>query len=225
MAAGFSNALRLVLFGPPGVGKGTQAGALQARLKVSHISTGDMLRAAIRDGSALGVQAREIVDRGGLVPDALIGALIEERLRKPEARDGFILDGFPRTVAQAEFLEWVLRDLGVGLDGVINLAVPEAEIAERLAGRRVCVRCGAVFHVRFQAPRREGICDACGAELSQRQDDRLEIVAGRLRVYGEQTEPVLAWYRMRDALIEIDGRGEPVLVTGRIETALGARKG
>ena len=225
MAAGSSKALRLVLFGPPGVGKGTQAGVLQTRLGVPHISTGDMLRAAIRDGSALGLQAREIVERGGLVPDALIGALIEERLRKPDVQAGFILDGFPRTVAQAELLDRVMRDLGAELDGVVNLAVPEAEIVERLAGRRVCVKCGAVFHVRFQPPRKAGTCDVCGAALSQRQDDRGEVVAGRLRVYGEQTEPVLAWYRTRGDLVDIDGRGEPAVVTGRIETALGAWKG
>lgn len=212
--------LRLVLFGAPGVGKGTQAAALHLRWAVPHLSTGDMLRAAIRRRTPLGLQAQSIVDRGELVPDSLISALMGERLRAEDVEDGFILDGFPRTIAQAEYLDRTLADQGRSLDRVINLAVPEAEIIGRLSGRRACARCGANYHLRFKPPRIDGVCDACGGPLDRRADDAPEVVRARLRVYGEQTEPILEHYRRAGLLADVDGRGAQDEVTERIERVL-----
>jgi len=211
-----SRPVRLLLFGAPGVGKGTQAAALQARCRVPHLSTGDMLRAAIREGTPLGLQAKSVVERGGLVPDTLISAMMEERLQAEDVNGGFILDGFPRTMAQAESLDRVLAGRGIAIDRVINLAVPEEEIAERLTGRRSCARCGANFHVRFKPPRRDGVCDSCGGPLSQRADDALDVIQARLRVYGEQTAPLLDHYRRQGVLADVDGRGAQDEVTERI---------
>jgi len=176
-----------------------------------------MLRAAIRDRTQLGIRAQSIVERGELVPDALISAMMGERLQAQDVSDGFILDGFPRTIGQAEFLDRTLAGQGRSLDGVVNLAVPEAEIAERLTGRRVCTRCRANYHVRFKPPRETGVCDACGGPLSQRADDRLEVIQARLRVYAEQTSPLLEHYRHLGLLADVDGRGSQEEVTDRIE--------
>jgi adenylate kinase len=216
--------VRLVLFGAPGVGKGTQAQGLQKRLGAPHISTGDMLRAAIREGTPLGIQARAIVERGELVPDALVSALVAERLARPDVRDGFLLDGYPRTVRQAADLDAALAGRGAAVDVVVNLEVPPAEIVERLAGRRSCPSCGATYHVRFQPPRAGDRCDACGGTLTQRLDDAADVVQGRLRVYEAQTAPVLEHYRGRGLLVDVDGRGTPEEVAARIVEAVERRR-
>jgi adenylate kinase len=209
-----------VLFGAPGVGKGTQAAEIQRRAGLLHISTGDMLRQAMKDGSPLGTRVRDVVERGDLVPDALIGEIMEERLSRPDARAGFLLDGFPRTAAQADLLDRLLAARGQSLDGVINLDVPEGEILERLTGRRVCGACGATYHVRFNRPRVEGVCDACGGALSQRPDDREEAIVERLRAYRRQTRPLVERYGRAGLLRTVDGRGTPDEVYGRITVAV-----
>jgi adenylate kinase len=214
--------VRLVFFGAPGVGKGTQAALLQERLGLPHVSTGDMLRAAIREGTPEGRQARAIVERGELVPDSLISALVGARLTREDVREGFILDGYPRTVGQAEDLEKVLEAQQGALDAVINIAVPEGEILERLGGRRVCPSCGASFHLRFHPPMVEGRCDACGGRLERRADDADEVIRGRLEVYARQTAPVLDYYRRRGLLRDVDGVGRPEEVAGRIAALVAA---
>jgi adenylate kinase len=217
--------LRLVLFGAPGVGKGVQAAEILKRAPVPHISTGEMLRAAMKAGTPLGRQAAAVVERGGLVPDALVGEMMEERLAAPDARDGFLLDGFPRTAAQADLLARVLSRRGQALDRVINIVVPEPEILDRLTGRRVCASCGATFHVRYNRPRVEGVCDACGGALRQRSDDREETIAERLRVYHEQTAPLIARYQREGVLMTVDGRGRPDQVFERIAAGVPGLKG
>lgn len=224
MAEPERGAVRLVLFGAPGVGKGTQAQALQRRFDAPHVSTGDMLRAAIREGTALGKQARAVVERGELVPDALVSALVAERLGRDDVRDGFVLDGYPRTVRQAADLDAALAGRGSAVDVVVNLEVPAAEIVERLAGRRSCPACGATYHVRFQPAKAGEICDRCGGTLTQRLDDAPDVVQGRLRVYEAQTAPVLEHYRGRGLLVDVDGRGTPDEVEARIVEAVQGRR-
>ena len=187
--------MRWIFLGPPGAGKGTQAARLAERAGVPQIATGDMFRAAVREGTPLGLEAKRYMEAGQLVPDEVTLGLVRERLAQPDCRAGFLLDGFPRTVAQAEGLKDVLAGLGVRLDGVLYFDVPDAVVVERLSGRRVCPACGATYHVRFDPPRVEGRCDRCGAELVQRADDREETVRQRLAVYREQTEPLVRYYR------------------------------
>ncbi len=205
-----------MLLGAPGVGKGTQAAEISRRTGLPHISTGDLLRAAIRDGSPLGRRVAAIVERGELVPDGLVGEVMEERLAGPDAADGFLLDGFPRTVAQADLLDRILAKRGQVLDRVISIEVAEAEIVDRLAGRRSCGQCGAVYHVRYNRPKVDGICDRCGSNLRQRPDDTEAAIAERLRAYREQTAPLVARYRKTGRLVPIDGRGRPDQVFERI---------
>ena len=205
-----------MLLGAPGVGKGTQAAEITRRTGLPHISTGDLLRAAIRDGSPLGRKVAAIVERGDLVPDGLVGEVMEERLARPDASGGFLLDGFPRTVAQADLLDRILGKRGQVLDQVISIGVPEAVIVDRLAGRRSCGQCGATYHVRYNRPKCDGICDRCGSKLRQRPDDTEAVVAERLRAYREQTAPLVERYRNTGSLVEIDGRGRPDEVFGRI---------
>lgn len=199
------------------MGKGTQAVALQERVGVPHVSTGDMLRAAIRAGSPQGEKARAIVESGRLVPDELISEMVGDRLQSEDVAKGFILDGFPRTVGQAEYLDGALRDQGKALDAVINLDVPVAVVVDRLAGRRVCPSCGASYHVRHKPPRVEGRCDNCGATLGVRADDASDVVRGRLEVYERQTAPVLEYYRRQGLLRDVDGIGTPEEVAERID--------
>jgi len=208
--------VRLALLGAPGVGKGTQAAEITKRVGLVHISTGDLLRAAIRDGSPLGRRVAAIVERGELVPDGPVAEVMEERLARPDAADGFLLDGFPRTVAQADLLDRILAKRGQALDRVISIEVPEAEIVDRLAGRRSCGHCGATYHVRYNRPKVDGVCDRCGSELRQRPDDVEAAIAQRLKAYREQTAPLVARYRKTGRLVEIDGRGTPDEVFGRI---------
>jgi adenylate kinase len=217
--------VRLVLFGAPGVGKGTQAVALQERIGVPHVSTGEMLRAAIRDGTPQGQRARTIVESGRLVPDDLISEMIGVRLQSGDVAKGFILDGFPRTVGQAEYLDRSLRDQGRGLDAVINLDVPAMIVAERLAGRRVCAACGASYHIRHKPPRVDGSCDNCGAALGLRADDAEDVVRSRLEVYERQTAPVLEYYRGQGRLRDVDGIGTPEEVAKRIDLVVASLGG
>jgi len=197
--------MRIILLGPPGSGKGTQASALEARESIPHIASGDLLRANVRDHTELGRRAKPYMDRGELVPDDLILDMMAERLSEPDARQGYVLDGFPRTVAQAEALAERLEQLGAQLDAVVHLNVPEAEILRRLSGRRTCPSCNAIYHVDTMPPRRAGVCDKCGTALIQRDDERPEVVRNRLEVYAEQTQPLLDYYRQRGLLREIDG--------------------
>jgi adenylate kinase len=208
--------MRIILLGPPGAGKGTQAKLLVERLGVPQISTGDMLRTAVKDGSPLGREAKAFMDRGALVPDAVIIGLVRERLQGSDCARGYILDGFPRTVAQAEALETALAGLRVRLDHVLCLDVPTEDLVVRIAGRRTCRQCGAMSHVRFSPTKREGICDACGGETYQRDDDREDTVRRRLGVYAEQTAPLVRLYEGRGLLRRVAGTGEILEIFSRM---------
>jgi len=213
--------MRIILLGPPGAGKGTQAKLLIERLGIPQISTGDMLRAAVKAGTPLGAEAKAYMDRGGLVPDAVIIGLVRERLQVPDCSRGYILDGFPRTAAQAEALETTLKDLHLSLDHALCLEVPSEDLVSRIAGRRTCRNCGAMYHLRFSPSKREGVCDACGGETYQRDDDREETVRQRLLVYEEQTAPLIRFYDRRGLLRRISGTGEIAEIFARMVKSLG----
>jgi adenylate kinase len=213
--------MRLILLGPPGAGKGTQAKVLMSRLGVPQVSTGDILRQAVADGTDLGRKAKSFMDRGALVPDEVVIGIIEERLRRPDCSGGYILDGFPRTLAQAEALSRALTSLSATLDRVLSVEVPEDDLVKRLAGRRVCRGCGHMFHVDTHPPKQSGICDKCGNALYQRDDDKEETIRHRLRVYREQTEPLIAYYDKMRLLRRTDGRGTIEEISQRIHRALG----
>lgn len=202
--------MRFVFLGPPGVGKGTQAEAVTEQFGIPHISTGDMFRAAMSDGSELGEKVKSYVENGELVPDEVTAELVARRLKEDDCAGGFLLDGFPRTVPQAEALEQILGELGQTLDAVVYLTAPEASIVRRLSGRRMCSNkeCGANFHLEFKPPRSDMQCDLCGSKLYQRPDDSEETVRERLKVYREQTEPLVEWYREKGLLREVDASGE-----------------
>lgn len=216
--------MRLVLVGPPGAGKGTQAEFIAAQLAVPKISTGEIFRENVASGSALGVRAREYMDSGHLVPDEITINMVRERLTEPDAADGFLLDGFPRTVPQAVALDKLVADLGAdlgaGLDVVLELVVDDDEVIRRLSGRRTCHGCGKIWHVDFDPPLREGVCDRCGGELFQREDDRAETVAERLRVYARDTAPLVDYYGAQGKLVGIDATGPVEDVTVRAIDAL-----
>ncbi len=197
--------MNLVLLGPPGAGKGTQAQVLVKNLGLPHISTGDMLREAVRNGAPLGLKAKEYMDTGKLVPDEVVIGLVAERLRQPDARKGFILDGFPRTPEQAESLDRTLVQLGMPLDHVLYFKTSLPVIIRRLSGRRVCGQCNKNYHVKNFPPKQEGVCDACGGKLVQRPDDREETIEERLRVYEAQTAPLIDYYRRKGSLAEVSG--------------------
>jgi adenylate kinase len=199
--------VRVILLGPPGAGKGTQAGNIAETYGIPHISTGDILRANVREGTALGLEAKRFMDAGDLVPDQVIIGMVGDRLAEPDAAQGFLFDGFPRTVPQAEALEALLQDRGQPLDVVLRLAVDEDEVVSRLTGRRTCTACGAVFHVEHQPPATEGVCDACGGELVQRDDDREDVVRNRLEVYRRSTEPLEEFYWNRGLLRDVEAVG------------------
>ena len=212
--------MRIVLLGPPGAGKGTQAKLLQEHFRIPKISTGDILRQAAADGTSLGKQANEYMDRGELVPDALIIEIVEERLAEADCRDGFLLDGFPRTVTQAEALEQMLARKNLALDGAVSLKVPRKELVARLSGRRTCRQCGHMYHILFNPPKHDLVCDDCGGELYQRDDDREETIRHRLDIYAQETAPVLEHYRAAGLLREVEGTGTREDVAGRIQATL-----
>jgi len=212
---------RVVLLGPPGAGKGTQAKLLQDLYGAAQISTGDILRKAVADKTPLGQQAAEFINSGALVPDGVIVNLVGERLKEPDCAKGFLLDGFPRTIPQAESLDAMLKQAGLSLNSVLSVQVPEAIIVERLAGRRTCRQCGAMCHAKFDPPRQAGICDRCGGALYQRDDDKEQTIANRLKVYERQTAPLVDYYRERGLLKSIDGVGDIAEIRARVIEALG----
>ena len=213
--------LRVVLLGPPGAGKGTQAKLLREKFEACQVSTGDILRKAVADQSPLGKEAFEYIHRGALVPDSLIVKLVAERLKEKDCENGFILDGFPRTIPQAQSLDEILKKRGLALDSVLSVQVPPRVIVERLAGRRTCKNCGALYHQDFDPPQKNGVCDRCGGELFQRDDDREETISARLKVYETQTAPLIGYYRERGLLREIDGVGKVEDIRKRLINALG----
>ncbi|MEX5285631.1 adenylate kinase [Selenomonas sputigena] len=198
--------MHILLMGPPGAGKGTQAANLVKEFDIPHISTGDMFRAAVKEGTELGKQAKACMDAGKLVPDEVTIGIVKERLAKPDCKKGFILDGFPRTVEQADALTGILKDLGLSLSCVLNINVPAADLIERAVGRRICKTCGATYHVKFNPPRREAVCDTCSGDLFQRADDSEETMKNRLSVYEAQTKPLIDYYEKAGVYREIDGR-------------------
>jgi adenylate kinase len=212
---------RVVLLGPPGAGKGTQAKLLQERFAACQISTGDILRKAVVDQTPLGKEASVYIDRGALVPDVVIVNLVAERLKGKDCEAGFILDGFPRTIPQAKSLDEILTKMGLGLNRVLSVRVPKDVIIQRLAGRRTCRSCGTLSHVVFNPPKKVGVCDRCGGEIFQRDDDREETVAHRLSVYETQTAPLVDYYRRMGILQEIDGVGKIDDIRDRVIKALG----
>ncbi len=208
--------MKLILLGPPGAGKGTQAKMLTEKFSIPQISTGDILRAAVKDGTAMGQKAKEYMNAGGLVPDEVVVGIVRDRLQEDDCNNGFILDGFPRTVAQADALQASLQEMGKELDRVISLEVDTEALVERLTGRRTCKNCGRGYHVKFDPPRKAGICDTCGGELFQREDDQEETIRKRLQVYADQTAPLISYYREAGVLIELDGMQPIPLVHKKI---------
>jgi adenylate kinase len=213
--------LRVIFLGPPGAGKGTQAQALASEWGVPHVATGDMLREAVAAKTPLGLEAKRHMDSGGLVPDEVVIGLVGERLAQPDAKAGVVLDGFPRTVAQAEALDALFARTGISLDRVIYFNVSRDELLRRLTGRRVCRACGRTFHLVSAPPKVAGKCDACGGELYQRADDSEATVATRLDVYQKQTAPLLAYYRERGLLATVPGEGAMPRVAADIRKAVG----
>ncbi|HEV8526796.1 MAG TPA: adenylate kinase [Actinomycetes bacterium] len=212
--------MHIVLVGPPGAGKGTQAQFIASHLSIPKISTGDIFRVNVSQGTELGREAKAYMDRGDLVPDSITIAMVRDRLAEGDTRDGFLLDGFPRTLTQAKALDETLDDIGTKLDVVLELVVDDDEVVRRLSGRRTCRVCGRVWHLDFDPPTRDGICDQCGGELFQRDDDREETVRHRLEVYAEQTAPLIDFYADKSILVGLDATGPVEDVTDRAINAL-----
>lgn len=212
--------MRLMLLGPPGAGKGTQAEGISKKFIIPHISTGDIFRKNIKEGTELGKKAQEFMNKGLLVPDELVVDLVKDRLTEEDCKKGFLLDGFPRTILQAESLEIELTKMGINLDRVININVEKELLIERAVGRRICKQCGTVFHVKFSPPKVEGICDKCNGKLEQRKDDTQDTVVKRIEVYLEQTEPLIEYYSQKGIILNIDGQQEIEAVFGDIISGL-----
>ena len=212
--------LRVVLVGPPGAGKGTQAQFLSAQFDIVQISTGDIFRANVGNGTKLGLEAKKYMDVGDLVPDSVTIAMVNDRLAEDDVRHGFLLDGFPRNVEQAAALDGLLEELGSGLDAVLKMQVDNDEIVRRLAGRRTCHGCGQIWHVDYDPTKVEGVCDTCGGELYQREDDQPETIRRRLEVYDEQTSPLVSYYAERGLLVALSATGDVEDVTARAIEAL-----
>ena len=215
--------MRIILVGPPGAGKGTQAEKIVAKYDVAHISTGDILRANVKAGTDLGKKAKSYMDAGGLVPDDVIVGMMRGRLAEDDCKNGFILDGFPRTVPQAEALTALLAEMGLKLDGVILLDVDDDTVVERLCGRRMCKKCGRIFHVSFKPSSKGDLCDECGGELYQRDDDKESVIRQRLAVYHSQTAPLVDYYGKAGLLLRVPGAEAGDKVLGHIEAMLGRR--
>ena len=212
----------ILLMGPPGAGKGTQAANLVEKYGLSHISTGDMFRAAVKEGTALGKEAKACMDEGKLVPDEVTIGIVRERLAKPDCAKGFILDGFPRTVEQADALQGILRDLGLSLTRVLDISVANEALTERVVGRRICKACGATYHTKFHPTKQDGVCDACGGETYQRADDSEETIKNRLSVYDAQTKPLIDYYQKAGLYSRIDGSQPMEKVFSDVEAAIKA---
>ena len=212
--------MKIILMGPPGAGKGTQAEKLVDLYQIPHISTGDMFRKAQKDGTELGLKAKSYMDQGQLVPDEVTVGIVKERLAEADCKEGFLLDGFPRTVQQADALDTILAELDMALDCVVNIEVDKAFLVDRLTGRRVCRACGATYHIANKAPKVEGVCDKCGGELYQRGDDTIETVSNRLDVYAAQTAPLIDYYKSKGIMSSIDGSTSMEEVLADIRTAL-----
>ena len=214
--------MKLILLGAPGAGKGTQAEVLCKELDIPTISTGNILRAAIKNGTPVGLQAKAYMDAGKLVPDEVIIGIITERVAQEDCKNGYILDGFPRTIPQAESLTEALAANGEAIDFALNVDVPDANIVNRMAGRRACLKCGATYHIQFAAPKKEGICDKCGSELVLRDDDKPETVQKRLEIYHDQTHPLIEYYEKKGVLHTVDGTQTMEDVFKNITDILGA---
>jgi len=213
--------MNIILLGPPGAGKGTQAKRLIDKYSIPQISTGDMLRAALKAGTTLGLEAKKYMDKGELVPDSVVIGLVKERIQQNDCGKGYMLDGFPRNVSQAEALDKMLAELKQKIDDVICIEVPNEDLLGRLTGRRTCRGCGAGFHVMFDPPKKDGVCDKCAGELYQRDDDNETTVKSRLDVYAKQTEPLIGYYKNQGKLRSINGVGDMEAIFGRITAVLG----
>ena len=213
--------MRLILLGAPGAGKGTQASMLSQKLNIPHISTGDIFRNNIKGGTELGKKAKEYIDKGLLVPDTLTIDIVKDRLQQQDCGKGFILDGFPRTIPQAEYLDDVLVTLGVALDGVLNIFVPDAEIIKRMSGRRFCPGCSATYHVIYKPTKEEDICDVCKTTVIQREDDKAETVISRLDTYHKQTEPLIEYYSKKGKVLTVTGKEDVTHTSEAVLMVLG----
>ena len=211
--------MNIVLFGPPGSGKGTQAQKLAEKYEIPHVSTGDILRENVKRQTALGLEAKKYMNQGELVPDEVLIGIIKDRLSQPDCDPGCILDGYPRTIPQAEALATILKELGKTLDVVINIEVPDEDVLKRISGRRMCA-CGASYHITFNPPKKEGMCDICGRSLYQREDDKETAVMNRLEVYKKQSEPLIEYYKQQGVLVTVDGTASIDEVFDQISTAL-----
>lgn len=214
--------MNIILIGPPGAGKGTQAKRMIDRLGVPQISTGDMFRAAVKEGSPMGKKAKEYMDKGALVPDDVVVGVVKERFQKPDTKKGFVLDGFPRTLEQAKALDNLLGELGSKLDHVVVIEVPDDNLVGRLTGRRTCRGCGYMHHVKFDPPKKEGVCDKCGGELYLRDDDKEATIRDRLSTYHAQTSPLIDYYSKKGTVRKIDGTRSMEGVQDSIKQSIGA---
>ncbi len=214
--------MKIIMLGAPGAGKGTQAKRIAAKYGIPHISTGDIFRANIKGGTELGMKAKEYMDQGKLVPDEITIGMLLDRIHEADCEKGYVLDGFPRTIPQAESLTKALGDMGEAIDYAVNVDVPDSAIVSRMGGRRACVNCGATYHIEFNPPKQEGVCDACGEKLILRDDDKPETVQNRLAVYHEQTQPLIDYYKKAGVLAEVDGTQDMDKVFDDIVAILGA---